>query len=295
VTPLLLGLIGLALAGPVPALLGRSGWLLPVPRAGVVLWQALALAASLAVLGAGLSVALWLRLDGDGALRTVAAVVVLCLTLVVLGRLVWSTCRVAVDTRARRRRHRHLVDLLGSRSGERPDLRILKQEAPMAYCLPALGNHRLVLSEGALACLGGPEVAAVLAHEQAHVRARHDLVLEGFSVLHHAFPRGVRSEVPLHQAQVMVEMLADDAARARVGAAPLARALVSLAGQRIPTSGLGAADRCVVVRLERLASPVRPRRVRAALAYAGAALVLVAPTVFVAVPWLVDVWQRLDA
>jgi Zn-dependent protease with chaperone function len=295
VTPLVLGLLGLALAGPVPALLGRSGWLLSVPRAGVVLWQSLALAASLAVLGAGLSVAMSLGIDGNSPVRMGAAVVVLVLTAVILARLLWSTGRVALDTRARRRRHRDLVDLLGSRSGDRPDLRILEQEAPMAYCVPALGNNRLVLSEGALACLGEPELMAVLAHEQAHVRARHDLVLEGFSSLHEAFPRGVRSEVPLHQAQVMVEMLADDAARSRVGAAPLARALVSLAGQCTPAAGLGAADRSVLVRLERLAAPVRPRRLRSAVTYAGAAMVLVAPTVLVAVPWLMHAREVLGA
>jgi Zn-dependent protease with chaperone function len=294
-TPLVLGLIALALAGPVPSALGRSGWLLTVPRAGVVLWQSLALAASLASLGAGLSVALSLGMGGDGPLRTGAALLVLCLTGVILARLLWSTAQVALDTRARRRRHRDLVDLLGSRSGERPDLRILEQEAPMAYCLPALGNSRLVLSAGALARLGRPELSAILAHEQAHVSARHDLVLEGFSALHQAFPRGVRSEVPLHQAQLMVEMLADDVARTRVGAAPLARALVSMAGQCTPSVGLGAADRSVLVRLERLATPLRPRRLRSALTYAGAALVLVAPTVLVAVPWMTDVWTRLGA
>lgn len=287
-TPLLLGLLGLALAGPVPALLGRSGWLLAVPRAGVALWQSLSLAASLAILGAGLSVAMSLGIEGNAPLRRAAAAVVLVLTAVILARLLWSTGRVALDTRARRRRHRHLVDLLGTRSGHRPDLRIVKQEAPMAYCLPALGNSRLVLSEGALACLGEPELSAVLAHEQAHVRARHDLVLEGFSALHEAFPRGVRSEVPLHQAQVMVEMLADDAARSRVGAAPLARALVSLSGQRTPVAGLGAADRSLLVRLERLAAPVRPRRLMSALTYAGAALVLLAPTALLAVPWFMQ-------
>lgn len=285
-TPLLLGLLALALAGPVPALLGRSGWLLPVPRAGVVLWQSLAVAASLAILGAGLLVALSLGIDGAAPVRRGAAVVVLALTAVVLARLLWSAGRVALDTRAHRRRHRDLVDLLGSRSGDRPDLRILEQEAPMAYCLPALGNSRLVLSQGALSCLGKPELLAVLAHEQAHVRARHDLVLEGFNALHEAFPRGVRSEVPLAQAELLVEMLADDAARFRAGAAPLARALVSLAGQRTPAAALGAADRSVLVRLERLATPVTPRRLRSALAYAGAVLVLAAPLTLLAVPKL---------
>jgi Zn-dependent protease with chaperone function len=295
VTPLLLGVIGLALAGPVAALLGRSGWLLPVPRAGVVLWQSLALAAPLAVVGAGLSMALWLGVGGEHPGRVLAAVLVLGLTAVTLVRLVWSTWRVALDTRTRRRRHRELVDLLGSRSGDTPDLRILQQEAPMAYCLPALRNHRLVLTEGALACLPPAELSAVLAHEAAHVRARHDLVIEAFSALHRAFPRLVRSEVPLHQAQVMVEMLADDAARARVGAAPLARALVSLAGQRTPHSALGAADGSVLARLDRLAAPLGRHRVRSALAYLAAAVVLVAPTVLLAVPWVLDVWRTLQA
>lgn len=285
-TAFVLGLLGLAFAGAVPASLARSGWLLPVPRAGVLLWQALALAASIAILGCGLLVALGLGMRGDAPLRTAVAVLVLTLAGVILARLIWSTGRVALDTRARRRRHRHLVDLLGSRSGDQPHLRILEEAAPMAYCLPALGNHRLVVSEGALACLDEHGLTAVLAHEQAHVRARHDLVLEGFSALRLAFPRGVRSEVPLHQAQVMVEMLADDAARARVGAAPLARALVSLAGQCTPRAGLGAADRGLLVRLDRLATPVRPRRLRSTLTYASAVVVVFAPCALLAFAWL---------
>ena len=282
-----LGLLGLALAGPVPALLAHSRWLLPVPRAGVLLWQSLALAASLAIVGCGLLVASALGLHADAPVRTTAAVLVLTLTAVILGRLLWSTGRVALDTRVRRRRHRHLVDLLGGRSGDQPHLRILDEAAPMAYCLPALGNHRFVVSEGALACLDEPELSAVLAHERAHVRARHDLVLEGFAALQMAFPRGVSSEVPLHQAQVMVEMLADDAARSRVGAAPLARALVSLAGQCTPRGSMGAADRGLLVRLERLATPVQPRRLRAAVTYASAILVVMAPTALLALPWLI--------
>jgi hypothetical protein len=66
-----------------------------------------------------------------------------------------------------------------------------------------------------------------------------------------------------------------------------------MAGQCTPSVGLGAADRSVLVRLERLATPLRPRRLRSALTYAGAVLVLVAPTVLVAVPWMTDVWTRL--
>lgn len=293
-TPLLLGLIGLLLAGPVPAALGRSGWLFPTPRAGVVLWQSLALAAVLAIVGAGFSTTVWMIRNGpDGPMVVAAHVVVIGLTSIVVVRLAWSTARVMLDTRARRRRHRDLVDVLADRDGAEPALRILAHDTPMAYCLPALGKNRVVVSAGALSCLAEPEVEAVLAHEQAHVRARHDLVLEAFSALHTAFPRGTRSKVPLLQAQLMVEMLADDAARARVGARPLACALVALAGQSTPSGALGVATGSVTVRLERLAAPVAERRVRSAAAYLLAAAVLVLPTVFLAVPWMIDAWTLI--
>ena len=44
-TPVILGLLALLLAGPVPVLLARAQWPHRVPRAAIVLWQALALAA----------------------------------------------------------------------------------------------------------------------------------------------------------------------------------------------------------------------------------------------------------
>jgi len=295
VTPLLLGLIGLLLAGPVPAVLGRSRWLLPTPRAGVVLWQSLALAAVLAIIGAGFATTVWMISNGQtGPFMVAAHVVVIGLTSIVVVRLAWASAQVALDTRARRRRHRDLVDVLGDRDGTEPGLRILAHDTPMAYCLPALGKNRVVVSAGALSCLAGPELEAVLAHEQAHVRARHDLVLEAFSALHTAFPRGVRSKEPLLQAQLMVEMLADDAARSRAGAGPLARALVALAGQSTPAGALGVAAGSVALRLERLAAPVHERRVRSAAAYMLAVAVLVLPTVFLAVPWMIDAWALLS-
>ena len=49
-------ILALALTGPVPALLARASWPLRAPRAAVVLWQAVALAAVLSAFSAGLSV-----------------------------------------------------------------------------------------------------------------------------------------------------------------------------------------------------------------------------------------------
>ena len=74
-----------------------------------------------------------------------------------------------------------------------PDVRVLDHEVPLAYCLPGRRTSRVVVSAGTLGLLAGDEVDAVLAHERAHLRARHDLVLEAFDVLHRAFPRWVSS------------------------------------------------------------------------------------------------------
>ena len=295
-TPALLALLGLILAGPAPALLGRATWPIRAPRAGIVLWQAMALAAVLAIVGTGVSTALWLVQAEDPALwRVLAHTALMTMAAVVVVRLIWSTARVARATRARRRRHRELVDMLGHRSGIEPALRILAAPTPMAYCLPAVRKTRVVLSQGAMSQLGPAEVAAVLAHEHAHARARHDLVLESFAALHAAFPRGTRSEVPLRQSQLLVELLADDAARGRAGVMPLARALVALAGQQPPAAALAAgADASTTrLRLERLATPRGERWRVAACAYAAAAAILIVPTILAGVPMLTEMWTAL--
>jgi beta-lactamase regulating signal transducer with metallopeptidase domain len=296
VTTALLALLGLVLAGPAPALISRARWPLRAPRAGIVLWQAMALAAVLAIVGAGVSSSLWLiRVDDPGGWRLVAHSALMLLTLVVLVRLAWSAVRVGRATRARRRRLRELVDMLADRSGIEPQLRILAAPTPMAYCLPGVRNKRVVVSQGAMSQLDSAEVAAVLAHEHAHVRARHDLVLESFAALHAAFPRGPRSELPLRQSQLLVELLADDAARARTGAVPLARALVALAGQTPPAAALAASSDASTtrLRLERLAAPRRGRWRAAACAYATAAAILLGPTIFVGIPLLTEMWDTL--
>ena len=60
---------------------------------------------------------------------------------------------------------------------------VLEHDLPLAYCVPGLGANRVVVSAGALGRLSGDEFHAVLAHERAHLAARHDLVLEAFTLL----------------------------------------------------------------------------------------------------------------
>ncbi len=298
-------LLALCLVGPVPAALARASWPLRAPRAALVLWQAIALAAVLSAFSAGIAVASRLLPPGPdrvGAFRELgwpvwaAYVVVLGLTCVVGVRFLVAIVRVAIATRRRRARHRTLVDILdvSTRTGvRRGELRILDVEQPLAYCLPGV-RSRVVLSEGALSALGTAEVTAILSHERAHLRARHDLVLEAFTAVRAAFPRFVRSATALDAVRLLIELLADDAAVRTAGPTPLARALVTCAAGRAPAGALAAGGPTTVVRVHRLAG--RPNSpVFAAVAYLCAVTVLVVPTVALAVPWLTELQRLLCA
>jgi hypothetical protein len=290
-TAVVLGGLALILVGPGPLWVVRWRFLHRVPRAAVVLWQAGAVAALLSVIGAGLVlglpvIGLWSELDRRPVLELAAYAVLAIFILVVVGRLVWSLVSVARFTRTRRRRHRAAVDLLGQvdASLPLPGLRVVAEQLPIAYCLPGVRGSRVVLSQGTLAALTKAEVTAVLEHESAHVRARHDLVLDTFTALHRAFPYAVRSEIPAQQCRLLVEMLADDAARRRTGPLPLARALVALAGAPKPAGALGVASAGVLERLARLnGEPESPRWLSAGV-YLLAASLIASPAIIVALP-----------
>jgi len=270
------------------------------PRAAIVLWQSIAAAAVLSAFSAGLAIAsgLFTRHPGGqpdwspaaeiGALGWplwLCSVMVFALTLLIGVRLVASSVIVAAETRRRRAHHRMVVDLLGDhRHGS--GVRVIDVAEPMAYCLPGI-RSRVVLSKGTLSALSQSEVQAILRHERAHLRARHDLVLESFIAVHTAFPRFVRSGSALRAVRLLVELLADDAAVRAVGPAPVARALVACAAARTPAGAMAAGGATTVIRVRRLAG--RPNSMLLSLgAYLAAVVVLVGPTVAVAVPWLAE-------
>jgi Zn-dependent protease with chaperone function len=192
-----------------------------------------------------------------------------------------------------------MVDLLASSHDSAPEvcmrasgLRILDVSQPLAYCLPGV-RSRVVVSHGTLTALSDGEIAAILSHEQAHLRARHDLVLEMFTAVHAAFPRFVRSASALDAVRLLIELLADDAAVRVAGPTPLARALVACAAGRTPSGALAAGGPTTVLRVRRLGG--RPNSlVLSAAAYLSAAAVLVIPTIALAVPWLTEL-RRLFA
>ena len=285
-TPLLLGGLAVLLAWPVPALLTRMPRLRRTPVSAMLLWQSVAAAAVLAALGAGLSLVTtetWRRSPSLGEYAVAAAA--LCVTGLVAGRLLLTGHLVGTELRDIRRHHLEQVDLVGHRVSDGA-LRVLEHPVPVAYCLPGVSQARIVLSSGALARLSPVGLAAVLAHERAHLRARHDLVLEAFTVLHRAFPRGVASRAALDEVSLLTEVLADRAA-VRSGPSPsaLGHALLAMVEGTRPPGALGAADTAVLTRVELLAD--RRRHPVQSLVVAAAAIALVVlPTVFVAGPWL---------
>ena len=306
--------LAVLLAGPVPALLARATWPLRAPRAAMVLWQAIALAAALSAFSAGIAIATRLLMPGPDGRPTAgvmgaagrlgwplwtAYIAVFALTVLVGARLAMAVLQLAIANRRRRAHHRMVVDLVGVGHGAalaQPcagtrDLRVLGVAQPLAYCLPGV-RSRVVVSEGALTTLAAAEVTAILSHERAHLRARHDLVLEAFTAVHAAFPRLVRSANALRAVQLLVELLADDAAVRATGRTPLARALVACAAAGRPPSGaLASGGPSTVLRVRRLSGRGNSR-VLSAAAYLAAAAIFGVPTGTLVVPWLTEL-QRL--
>ena len=245
------------------------------PREALLVWQAVSLAGVVAALAVAPAGALSTTLPRWALLLTVL------FSTAMVARLLWSGHTVGTRLRAQRREHRILVDALGTDTGHH--VRVLAHPTPTAYCLPGW-RRRVVLTEGALAALPPEELSAVMAHERAHLRARHDLVLEFFTVLHRAVPARLRAAEALREVHLLIEVLADRAARRTAGPVALARALVALAAGSHPDTALGVTeDRATTAaRMRLLAEPVAPPWLRAAMV-AFAVGVLAAPVALLVV------------
>ena len=62
-------LLAVVLVGPAPAMLARASWPTRAPRAAVVLWQSIAVAAVLSTFSAGIAIASRLLVPGPDGLE----------------------------------------------------------------------------------------------------------------------------------------------------------------------------------------------------------------------------------
>lgn len=167
--------------------------------------------------------------------------------------------RSVLGLRARSHHHAHAARLLGAPT-DRPDVFLLDAQRPAAYCVVGRPNA-IVVTTAAARRLTGPQLDAVLAHEDAHIAGHHHQVLMVLRALAATLPH--LPLFPRAAAAVgdLLEMCADDSAVRRHGCRALVAGMIELAGP-VRAAGLGVGASAIAVRADRLLAPPRPARVR---------------------------------
>ncbi|MBF6591707.1 MAG: M56 family metallopeptidase [Ktedonobacterales bacterium] len=279
----------LVIAPPVLSKASASG---AAPRLGITVWVVAMASVPAAWLGAvtlfGVDLTLaWghidrLLSDCFAALRTLAMggyggflqaglAILTALTAVAL-----ATVAVRIGAALRRgrihtRRHAEAAQL-AARGGPRGPGGALIVDAPhrIVYCLAGRPST-IVITRPALSALDDPQLAAVLAHEQAHLSGRHHQLLAFTAALAKVLPGMALFTQGSAEIARLAEMCADDVAARRHSGDTVVGALLALALPSPPTPALalGAAGLGVAERVERLLVPPNPTR---AWLYQGAAL-----------------------
>lgn len=151
--------------------------------------------------------------------------------------------------------HADAVRLVGRSYGS--DVVVIEASEPAAYCV-AGRPPAIVVTTAALAALDENQLAAVVAHERAHLDGRHAYAIAAARCLTAALPTCRLFAGAATHISSLLEMCADDAAARRHGRQPLLAGLLTLSGATTPAHGLAAAGVAVLTRAERLSKP--PRR-----------------------------------
>lgn len=273
---LILAALALVLAGPIPRLLHEASFRARTPWAAMLLWQAIALAGGLSMIGApmvfglapfgsnvpeAVSTAVRLTVQEDYAALADLQVhpwhlFALCLGLLLGGHLLLTLFRTYWRVLAARRRHRQLVALLSTPIEDHPgswhsssrqgtakmaDPQVIEHEAPLAYCLPGRTHSSsvTVLSRGLLEQLSAEEISAVIAHETTHLAQRHHLLTMAFEAWYRALPWLPTTRYGREAVLELTEMMADDGALAHHSREDLLR---SLALSSSPQDGAAGSD-----------------------------------------------------
>ncbi|MDQ0756747.1 M56 family metallopeptidase [Arthrobacter sp. B3I4] len=244
-TSYLLAVLAIVLAWPVPILLSRAQWPARSPSTAMLLWQAIALAGGLSMIGAMLVYGL--EPIGDNllaGLRSLAGMVLrnepttalgfwhifaLSAAALLSAHLVFTLLLTYYRIQRQRRRHRELLALLASPSPDGPRTMVISHDSPVAYCLPGGARSVTVLSDGLMAALEPDELRAVLSHENAHLSQRHHLLLWAFAAWRQALPWLPTTRLAQEAVNSLIEMLADDVALKTESKATLIKAIAIVA------------------------------------------------------------------
>ncbi|WP_026552847.1 M56 family metallopeptidase [Arthrobacter sp. H20] len=318
----LLAGLAVVLAWPAPVVLSRAKWPARAPFTAMILWQAIALAGGLSIIGAML---VW-GLDplGDNLLEALGQlgdiaftnqpagtlgllhVFALSAAGLLTAHLVFTLLLTYAKIRGQRKRHRDMLNLLSSPAVNRPRTLVINYPTPVAYCLPGGARSVTVLSDGLLNLLTAAELDAVLVHERAHLHQRHHLLLWAFAAWRAALPWLPTSQLAQKAVNELIEMLADDEALKQVREPDLARAIAIVAsgslrdpcGDYTPEDALvavaltpgtlvGQDTGATVIRIQRLLAPQPALSVlQQAAALGTSGLLLGAPSLLLIAPWV---------
>ncbi|MBO3749654.1 M56 family metallopeptidase [Streptosporangiaceae bacterium NEAU-GS5] len=286
-----------------PRLLGWARWRDHAPRLAISLWLAACGSVILAAIFAAIAAAAPSHRIGHGLTGLARAALALLgnrfdpaaipvrawfaigAAGLILAALAQGLGGVLYVTWRERRRHAEMLAVVG-RHDHRIGATVLDYGEPMAYCLPGR-RPKTVITTAALRSLVPDHVAAVLAHERAHLRGRHHLLLAVAQGLARAFPGLPLFTRAGSEIARLVELRADDVAARRHPRVHIAAAVVSLATGRAPAFALGAGGENALVRVSRMLNPATPLRLREKLiGVAAVAVLLTGPAIIAASPGL---------
>jgi Zn-dependent protease with chaperone function len=241
---------------------GLAGWLTAMVSAGfsglfgaylvmaraVADWVPLTQAVCRSVAGSACSPPVYRSMLYEAGV-TALAIIVMIAGLAAL----WRYCRRVQRAQRRTRAHAEAALLAGRALPGGPGTVVLDDPRPAAYCV-AGRPAAIVITSSALAVLDQPQLAAVLAHERAHLHGRHHLLATVTKGLTAAFPGVPLFNRGAAEMARLAEMAADDAATRSAGRPALVAALLAIA-TGAPVPGLAAAACAVPDRVERLLNP----------------------------------------
>jgi Zn-dependent protease with chaperone function len=314
---------------PGSRLLARARWTQRAPLLGIVTYLAAAWSVVAAAGLAGLTLAVHATALGSGLSQLIGACVIrlrdtyatpggalvaglgLALAAAVAARTAVAAATHLRAVRRQARQHAQAVRLVG-----RPDpaLGAMLVEHPQAaaYCV-AGPDPTVIVTTAALQALDRGQLAAVLAHERAHLAWHHHRLVALARIAQQLLPFLPLMRDAAGQVARLVEMHADDTATAAHGTRTLATALVVLAEQGglapapavtglaapglgmpepvpagLGATGLTAAGAEALQRIQRMLRPAEPlTRLRRQLLRAGAAGLALTPLLLALTPALV--------
>jgi Zn-dependent protease with chaperone function len=284
-------------------LLGRSRWTARAPLLAIVTYLTAGWSAVAALGLAGLTLAVHATALGGGLSDLIGACVlrlretygtpggatVAGLGLTLAGAVAARTVLTAM-THLRAAGRQALKHAQTARLAGRPEPALgavlVEHSEPVAYCVA--GQHpTVVLSTGALQALDPPQLAAVLAHERAHLTGGHHRLLALARIGSLVLPFLPLTRDADEQVARLAEMHADDAAARANDPRSLATALVVLATGVSPAPALAAAATDSVQRIRWLLRPAEPlSAARRRMLRATAASLAVTPVLLAIAPAL---------